>query len=146
MRSERSLLPVAAALRWQRAGGIAWPRKTERSAHTGQEQHREHGPNVCQPKGWGLLWSWLQRRQRRPVPGCVTLGGGNQKAHQDGGLPAGLRGGTRCGCILVSGFTPHGLLFPYSCKALPDCLSSISVILEGMRCVLGIWGEREPAR
>lgn len=39
---------MAAARRWQCAGGTARPRTTERSAHVA------HGPNVCQPKGWGL--------------------------------------------------------------------------------------------
>lgn len=98
-----------------------------------------------QPEGWGLLQSWLQRRQRQSVPAYVTLDRRNQKAHQYGGLSAGLRDGTCCGWVLVSGFTQRGLLFSYSCEALPSCLYSINVILERMRYLLGMWGEQAPA-
>lgn len=91
-----------------------------------------------QPRGWGLLQCWLQRQS---VPGCVTWARGNQEACWYGEQSAGLRGGTSCVWVLVSGSIQHGLLLSYTCKALPNHLCSISGILERMRYLLGLLGE-----
>lgn len=125
------------------AGSITLPRRTERSAHTVQGQHWERGPNISQPKGWGVLQSWLQRRQS--VPGCVTWARKKSKSPSVHGLSVGLRGRTCCRCALVSGFIQHGLLPSYSCTSLPDHLHGTSDILARRRYILWMWGEWEPA-